>query len=190
MGPLWKGRFHSTVIEDNSYLLGCSLYVDLNAFAAAISQSLEDYDYTSAKIRLDMLRAIQSAKNGQSDQGESKGSEEHNAHDSMKEEKKPIPRISKGEFLSAIKLNTMSDDPELHTQGFRCSDKGFLDYSIEEYLEVLEWCIKNKITEPKSQLPTQVPLLLGQHPLGVELVTKQAREFDSMYRCLVLPEVA
>ena len=58
-GPFWKGRFHATVIEDLEYLLGCCLYVDLNAIQAAMAQGIDDYDYTSAKIRLDMIRSKQ-----------------------------------------------------------------------------------------------------------------------------------
>lgn len=197
-GPFWKGRFHSTVIQENSHLLGCCLYVDLNAVKAGLAQCIQDYDYTSAKIRLEKIKATQQATEDQ--QGSGAGQIVHldplaevsvaqapeepskpKAKDSP-QSPKPVLRISQGEFLSLMKLDQLSSNPQLHTSGFRCSDKGFLDYSVREYLEVLEWCIRNKITEPEAQMPAEVPACLSKHPLGPEMVVRQAREFGRMYR--------
>jgi hypothetical protein len=197
-GPFWKGRFHSTVIQENSHLLGCCLYVDLNAVKAGLAQCIQDYDYTSAKIRLEKIKATQQATQDQQGSGAgqilqldplaevsvAQAPEEPSkpkAKDIL-QSPKPVLRISKGEFLSLMKLDELSSNPQLHTSGFRCSDKGFLDYSVREYLEVLEWCIRNKITEPEAQMPAEVPACLSKHPLGPELVVRQAREFGRMYR--------
>jgi hypothetical protein len=62
LGPFWKGRFHSTVIDDPSYLLGCGFYVDLNAFMAGLACGIDDYAYTSAKFRLESLKTTQRFK--------------------------------------------------------------------------------------------------------------------------------
>ncbi len=197
-GPFWKGRFHSTLIQENSHLLGCCLYVDLNAVKAGLAQCIQDYDYTSAKIRLEKIKATQQATQDQQGSGAgqilqldplaevsvAQAPEEPSkpkAKDIL-QSPKPVLRISKGEFLSLMKLDELSSNPQLHTSGFRCSDKGFLDYSVREYLEVLEWCIRNKITEPEAQMPAEVPACLSKHPLGPELVVRQAREFGRMYR--------
>lgn len=197
-GPFWKGRFHSTVIQENSHLLGCCLYVDLNAVKAGLAQCIQDYDYTSAKIRLEKIKATQQATEDQQGSGAgqivqldplaevsvAQAPEEPSkpkAKDSP-QSPKPVLRISQGEFLSLMKLDQLSSNPQLHTSGFRCSDKGFLDYSVREYLEVLEWCIRNKITEPEAQMPAEVPACLSKHPLGPEMVVRQAREFGRMYR--------
>jgi REP element-mobilizing transposase RayT len=201
-GPLWKGRFHATVIEDVSYLLGCCLYVDLNAVQAAIAESIEGYDYTSAKIRLDMIRSKLKAREDQQaqevnqPQGENPTVQiESQAKDSgaqaqenkeNKDRKKTAPmsisNISKGEFLSLVKLETESNNPQLHKDGYRCSDKGFLEYTVEEYLDALKWCIKNKIFRADARIPEDVPECFKQHSLGHELVLRQAREFGEMYR--------
>ncbi len=197
MGPFWKGRFHSTIIEDTDHLLGCALYVDLNAVKASMAQGIDDYKYTSAKVRLDRLRSKQetlqkqevlksdsvlvvdtpwdvSSAEGSQDKEEKGGDDESGF----------IPGMSKGEFLSAIKLESMADDPQLHDRGFRCSDKGFLEYSEREYFDALEWCIRNKITEREStdKLPGDIPECIQKHRFGPKLVIRQAKEFDQMYR--------
>jgi hypothetical protein len=212
LGHFWKGRFHATVIEDNEYMLGCSFYVDLNAFKAGLAQGIDDYNYTSAKIRLDMLRAKMQASDKQEGppldpipkvetQGdasllkspENSEQPDHPEHSKKLEKSKHkpetkeppglIPMTSKGEFLSVVKLDTLSNEVQLHKGGFRCSDKGFLGYTDKEYLDALEWCIRNKILEREMKtLPEDTPMCIKQHRFGAEMIIKQARGFGQMYR--------
>ena len=197
MGPFWKGRFHSTIIEDTDHLLGCALYVDLNAVKASMARGIDDYKYTSAKVRLDRLRFAEEALQKQEvlkadpvlvvdstgDVSSPEGSQDKKEKGGD-DEPVFIPGMSKGEFLSAIKLESMADDPQLHDRGFRCSDKGFLEYSEREYFDALEWCIRNKITEREStdKLPGDIPECIQRHRFGPKLVIRQAKEFDQMYR--------
>lgn len=201
-GPFWKGRFHATVIEDLAYLLGCCLYVDLNAVQAAMAQGIDDYDYTSAKIRLDMIRSKQKAKENEQapaanqpqrenetvpiesppKDAASKAQEKTQDKDRKKKVPMEISNLSKGEFMSLVKLETESNDPQLHKDGYRCSDKGFLDYTVEEYLDALRWCIKHKLFRADATMPEDVPECLMKNSLGPELVLQQAREFGEMYR--------
>ncbi|MFM8190327.1 MAG: hypothetical protein ACKN85_17715, partial [Pirellula sp.] len=202
MGHFWKGRFHATVIEDTDHLLGCSFYVDLNAIKAGLSLGIEDYSYTSAKVRLDRLRSKMQELEKQKQEGppvepipidESQGKasipqapESKEKTPSEKKSEKPpvwIPKISKGEFLSVVKISGLSSDPQLHSGGFRCSDKGFLDHTDKEYLDALEWCIRNKILEREGKtLPEDIPVCIKQHRFGAEVVIKQAKGFGQMYR--------
>ncbi len=197
MGPFWKGRFHSTIIEDTEHLLGCALYVDLNAVKAGIAQGIDDYQYTSGKIRLDVLRSKQEslqkteaqkadpiAKVDLSDQASiATLSEDPEDRQASEKASLAVPKISKGEFLSVMKMDKLSHDPQLHKGGFRCSDKGFLVYTDKEYLDALEWCIRNKILQRETNtLPVDIPECIKQHRFGAEVVLRQAREFGQMYR--------
>lgn len=201
MGPFWKGRFHSTIIEDTDHLLGCALYVDLNAVKASMAQGIDDYKYTSAKVRLDRLRSEQEALEKQEavktdpvlvvdSPGDASGAECCQDKEETRNESKFRPGMSKGEFLSLVKLTSLSSDPQLHDRGFRCSDKGFLEYSEREYLDALEWCIRNKITHREStdKLPGDIPECILKHRFGPELVIRQAKEFDQMYRYRTVKE--
>jgi REP element-mobilizing transposase RayT len=177
LGHVWKGRFHATVIENTDYLLGCTFYVDLNAVKAGLALGIDDYKYTSAKIRLDMLRSKIQANDKQ------EGPPTEPVPKAEAQEEISVPMISKGEFLSVMKIDTLSNDPQLHTQGYRCSDKGFLDHTDKEYLRALEWCITNKIFEREVKtLPEDIPDCIRQHRFGAEMVLKQAKAFGKMYR--------
>jgi hypothetical protein len=187
LGPLWKGRFHATLVDDVKYSLSCSLYIDLNAMEANISKSIDDYEYTSAKLRLDMLRAQQSPKEARAGEAdESVGTEVANSSGesgvSKQDKQVPIPRITRWEFLSAVKITALSHQPELHTQGFRCSDKGFLDITVEEYLDVLQWCIKNKFAQTENEKPGGVPEVLSRHKLDAQEVFEKADKFGDIFR--------
>ena len=46
-GTLWEGRYRSTLIETDSYLLACMAYIDLNPVRAGIARDARDYPWSS-----------------------------------------------------------------------------------------------------------------------------------------------
>lgn len=48
-GTLWEGRYKSTVIQTQRYLLACMAYIDLNPVRAGLSNDVADYDWSSYK---------------------------------------------------------------------------------------------------------------------------------------------
>ncbi|PLX94602.1 MAG: transposase [Desulfuromonas sp.] len=51
-GTLWEGRYKSSPIEDDSYLLACCRYVDLNPAEAGMCATPESYPWSSAAAHL------------------------------------------------------------------------------------------------------------------------------------------
>jgi putative transposase len=58
-GTLWEGRYKSTLIQTDRYLLACMAYIDLNPVRAGISAQAADYSWSSyghyAGLRTDRL---------------------------------------------------------------------------------------------------------------------------------------
>lgn len=58
-GTLWEGRYKSTLIQSESYLLTCMAYIDLNPVRAGMAAAAEDYLWSSyghyAGLRADRL---------------------------------------------------------------------------------------------------------------------------------------
>jgi putative transposase len=46
-GTLWEGRYRSTLIQAERYLLACMAYIDLNPVRAGIALAPEDYPWSS-----------------------------------------------------------------------------------------------------------------------------------------------
>ena len=46
-GTLWEGRYRSTVIETDRYLLACMVYIDLNPVRAGLVPQASDYPWSS-----------------------------------------------------------------------------------------------------------------------------------------------
>ncbi len=46
-GTLWEGRYRSTVIQTDRYLLACMVYIDLNPVRAGMVEQAQDYPWSS-----------------------------------------------------------------------------------------------------------------------------------------------
>ena len=58
-GTLWEGRYKSTLIQTDRYLLACMAYIDLNPVRAGLAAQAPDYPWSSyghyAGLRVDRL---------------------------------------------------------------------------------------------------------------------------------------
>ena len=50
-GTLWEGRYKSSPIQQNEYLLACCRYVELNPVRAGIADAPEDYKWSSYRCK-------------------------------------------------------------------------------------------------------------------------------------------
>ena len=48
-GTLWEGRYKSSLIDSEGYLLTCMAYIDLNPVRAGLAESAEDFNWSSYK---------------------------------------------------------------------------------------------------------------------------------------------
>jgi REP element-mobilizing transposase RayT len=153
-GRFWEGRFKAQRIVDEAGLLACSMYVDLNPVRAAIAAGPDDSVHTSAydRIEADKGRQIDSAAfdlmpvaTAQAGQQIRDTPVARLREDRKAKQRNPTGRrVRRDAWLSPLKLNPgkLSADAEVHGDGLRCSDRGFLKLDWTDYKRLLRWTAK------------------------------------------------
>jgi hypothetical protein len=142
-GRFWQGRFECRSLEDESAVLVCGIYVDLNQIRAGETTTPEESRHTSAydriHARLQPADAAEEATPGAA----------------------PMPadgwmcKLSLEQGLEAdVRQGQSSTTP------WRASDRGILPMSLDEYLELLDWSGRT-VREGKGSIPSHLaPILL------------------------------
>jgi putative transposase len=51
-GTLWEGRYRSSLVQNESYLMACCRYIELNPVRASVVKVAQDYPWSSCRARL------------------------------------------------------------------------------------------------------------------------------------------
>ena len=141
-GKFWESRFRAVRLLDESAILSCAAYVDLNPIRAGLAETIETSDFTSAKKRLEALLAA-TVKPGNP------------------------PRTLAGTELPDRWLAPVHNDegqdmigPFPSRNGSRCSDKGFLNMTATQYLALLDWTARSIVQGKSRSTPMSMQRLL------------------------------
>jgi len=143
-GRFFQDRYRATRLVDEASLLACAAYVDLNPIRAAMAQTLEASKHTSVQRRIEALA--------------SRGT--------PADPEQPGP--ARDAFLSPLTIDEQLDPtgPCPSQCGTRCSDKGFLAMSIEDYLELLDWSARQLAPGKRGRTPDSIAPVLSR--LGLD----------------------
>ncbi len=131
-GRFFQGRFHAIRLCDESAILACAAYVDLNPIRAALAEALEKSDHTSVQRRIESLESTTRVK-----------PDRHLA---------PLTIDELRDSIGPIPSQTY----------YRASDKGFLSMSIEDYLKLLDWTARQIIPGKSGYTSEKVPPILDR----------------------------
>lgn len=177
-GRFWEGRFKAQRIVDEAGLLACSMYVDLNPVRAAIAESPDQSVHTSAydRIEADKGRQIASAafdlKPIPTEEAGRKIRE--TPVDQLRQKRKSKRRNPTGRKVRrdgwlaplTMKRDKLASDAEVHSKGFRSSDKGFLNLDWADYKRLLRWTAKQSAAGVTTKLPRSLAKTVGE--LGID----------------------
>jgi REP element-mobilizing transposase RayT len=171
-GRFFQDRYKAVRLLDEASLVACAAYVDLNPIRAAMAETLEESDHTSVQRRIAALVEHDSDKE--------KAGRKENARGSQ------LPGVPADSFLSPIDLQEAGGEigPVRSCTGKRCSDKGFLWFATESYLELLDWTARQQSAKNVGQTPAHLaPILkrLGMSPSAwCELVADFGKLFHNV----------
>ena len=177
-GRFFQDRYRATRLVDEASLLACVAYVDLNPIRAAMCQTLESSDHTSVQ------RRIAAITNQEDSEPVVAAAEE--LQDSTKPAlpKSALPRQSDGDsFLAPLTIDERHDPigPCASQGERRCSDKGFLSMSLEDYLELLDWSARQVTPGKRGKTPENLPPVLKRLGLDRDSWCELVSDFGKLF---------
>ncbi len=139
VGKFWQARCLAVRLLDETAILACAAYVDLNPIRAALAETIEESDFTSVQKRCCDMRAKCSVASVQCSVDEDAGSAQVGGLLKLSRVGDTGKRSSR--HLAPVELmgRSSATGPCVHKQGARCSNKGFLPMSTADYLSLLDW---------------------------------------------------
>lgn len=172
-GRFWQGRYKAVRILDEESLLACAAYIDLNPIRAHMAETLEQSDYTSVQRRVQAIKATAS-------EAGSSGDLPPDVERAALEYATP-PRADA--FLAPVSIDERKDrlGPHASRNGRRSSDKGFLAMAEAEYLEILDWLARDRVTGKRGSTPLSVPPVLERLGIAPTLWSAMVKDFGSAF---------
>jgi REP element-mobilizing transposase RayT len=194
VGKFWQARYRAVRLLDETAILACAAYVDLNPIRAAMAQTIETSDFTSAQKRAASLRREPSAGSAQraehvGDAAREAGtmaipSADLRGNGTSRENSRPENRSGcSARHLAPVELNERNGrpGPDANRQGTRCSNKGFLPMSTAEYLSLLDWTARQQRSDKPGSTPKQFGRLFERLGISAEAWNELVRNFGRLF---------
>jgi REP element-mobilizing transposase RayT len=191
VGKFWQARYRAVRLLDETAVLACAAYVDLNPIRASIATTIETSDFTSGQQRALAIRAAHTATNQRSDGQPTTAipsttrrvptPAEHTEKQRWPRRLKPIAGA-----ICPVNLQGVGSGigPCAHAEGRRASDKGFLPLTAAMYLELLDWTARQLHSDKPGSTPAgAAPIFerLGIHSQAwCELTSNFGQLFSSV----------
>ena len=189
-GRFFQSRYKGVRLLDETAILACAAYVDLNLIRAAMAETLEKSDFTSIQRRIETLQAESATASTHTDvkvgavasTPESPGAPSTSDHKQAKNRVSPESRKS-DRFLSPLTLETRNGElgAVLSQNGCRASDKGFLPMVLGDYILLLDWTARKLVREKRGATPQAVAPVLKRLGLDAKAWCKLVSNFGRMY---------
>ncbi len=153
-GKFFQGRFKAVRLLDETAVLACAAYVDLNPIRAALAETLESSPHTSVLRRVQALQANTQAPNRAAD--------------------RMLCPIEIDELRSALGACPSRT-------GHRCSDNGFLNMSSSDYLQLLDWTARQIVPGKPGTTPDKTPPLVERLALAPEVWCGLVKNFGKLF---------
>jgi hypothetical protein len=181
-GRFWEGRFKATVLTDESAIVACMAYVDLNPIRAGLAATPERSDFTSAQERIADLKAADAECSVDSVQY----SEDAGGKSSVGE---PIPAAARNRYdervehgkragwLAPVELEPRRKKVREKSSSRRASNKGCVFMSLPQYLQLLDWTGRQLKLGKRGSIAKNVPPILERLNLSAELWLHAVEQF-------------
>jgi hypothetical protein len=173
-GRFWEGRFKCQRLLDETAILACSVYVDLNPIRAAVAETPESSEYTSAHERIhagDEPTIPPEPQEHIAGRGTTK----------RKPKRRLKPLRVRDDWLSPVELNEKREHEDSGPVR-RASSRGFLPMNLRQYLQLLDWTGRQLRPDKRGAIPADVAPILERLQLSGETWVDLIENFGRWFR--------
>ena len=179
-GRFWEGRFKCQPLLDDAAILACMQYVDLNPIRAKIAKTVEGSDFTSGQDRLADLKDGVSGDGIQVSGREALGSLP--AADNRDAFDRQCEHGERAGWLTPISLEPPRQAVRYRKSKRRTSNKGCLNLSLVEYLQLLDWTGRQIRRDGKSgTIPSDLLSIFERVGVSSELWVECVKRFGKWH---------
>lgn len=165
-GRFWEGRFKAQVLLDETALLACMQYVDLNPVRAAVAKTPETSDFTSAQDRIQDLKSADEVSSA-------------DAQDNR------IEHGQRAGWIAPMAESAKRSKVREKNSRRRCSNKGCLPMGLGDYLALLDWTGRQIRDGKRGRIPAHLAPLFDRLGIGSELWVDCVQHFHKWFRSTV-----
>ncbi len=194
LGKFWQARYRAVRLLDETAILACAAYVDLNPIRAALADTIEGSDFTSAQKRCHDVQAKHSVGSVQysvddiidRDAGDVRVSNRggvRRGDQARQESRVGDTGYNGGRHLAPLELRggSSTTGPCIHKRGARCSNKGFLPMSTADYLSLLDWTVQQTHSGKRGSTPKQFAPLFDRLGISAEIWCRLVKDFGKLF---------
>src|SRR5579871_535125 len=173
-GRFWEGRFKCQRLLDESAVLACSVYVDLNPIRAGIAKTPETSEFTSAKDRIQGERQRQEPRQASRNVPRQRGIR-------ATSRRAPVSAWP-DRWLSPVELAKELSGTGEKPPVERASDQGFLPLSLGQYLKLLDWTGRQTRRDKAGSIPADLAPILTRVGISSETWVETVMNFGRWFR--------
>ena len=181
--PVLEGRFKSQKLADETAILACSAYVDLNPVRAGMAEVPEASQYTSVDER---IHAEKDENNEKARQKNRKRVRSRRRSSNTGTNLGQPAFVRKDEWLSPVTIDERSVAYRAampSKTGKRASDKGFLAMSLDAYLKLLDWTGRQlRRGNNRGRIPSELAPILERIGLSGEVWCDVVKRFGKIFK--------
>jgi hypothetical protein len=194
VGKFFQARYRAVRLLDETAILACAAYVDLNPIRAALATTIEESDFTSAQKRCSVFGVGFSENAGEDSAGDEVRSSLLPEQSLPAAASSSIVRIPAAErrvygtgsgvrHLAPVDLKERGGEtgPCVHKAGARCSNKGFLPMSTAEYLQLLDWTARQVRSDKRGSTPQEFAPLFERLGVSAEIWCRLVKDFGKLF---------
>lgn len=180
-GKFWESRYQAVRLLDETALLACLAYVDLNPIRAGLSETLETSDHTSIQRRLQALTGTTPALAPTATDDEPVAALSADSGATITSDSPYEPPVDA--FLSPLPIDERLGPlgPCASDSGQRCSDKGFLSISVQDYALLLDWTARQRVAGKRGVTPASASTVLNRLGLATDSWCQLVARFGELF---------